>query len=241
MQTYAAELDKCEDTFIQAFKEHPVLAHLDRLDNATLEELLLQRRLVSLHFTPLYERAICALDSEEAKEVFRWLIREEYPRHGPNHREDFVADLQEIGLSKERILTAKPIGTTQAVIDGMYNLTAYRNEGNQYYGKGYDIHTIAALRLGSEVLPSVEYHALLGELGRRYGDKEYKHIRSHAYHDAKRTKIGESGTSHSDRLSTILAGMVDNDERLYVAVRAMYAVDCIKKGFYDQFKPQERG
>jgi len=72
-------LDTLENSLIDKMKCHPVLNNLETLTDDEFYKVLLQRRFLSLIFTPVYDVAIDGLVNEDAKDVSRKLLREEYP------------------------------------------------------------------------------------------------------------------------------------------------------------------
>ncbi|MEV8306095.1 hypothetical protein AB0P36_01725 [Streptomyces flavidovirens] len=73
------ELDGFEDGLIERFREHPVLANITRLPEEGFAAILLQRRFLSLAFTPAYDLAIDLLRDEAGLRIARIILREEYP------------------------------------------------------------------------------------------------------------------------------------------------------------------
>jgi hypothetical protein len=71
------DLDVFEDALIERFRQHPVLAGAARLAEADFAALLLQRRFVSLAFTPSYDLAIDLLSDEAGLRIARAVLREE--------------------------------------------------------------------------------------------------------------------------------------------------------------------
>ena len=69
MINFAEELDQYENKVIEKFRNHSVLTNLSDLSNLEFEELLLQRRFLSMHFTPFCEQILIGLEDNEAKEV----------------------------------------------------------------------------------------------------------------------------------------------------------------------------
>lgn len=52
-QTLTERLQMHEEQLVDQFRQHPIVSHLDALDDRTIETLLMQRRLLTLHFTPV--------------------------------------------------------------------------------------------------------------------------------------------------------------------------------------------
>lgn len=215
-----------DDAVIEQFRRD-VNTNLRILSDLELEDKLVQRRFLSLAFTPFYDQGIDVLEDDEAKQVARELIREEYPQNAPSHREDLVTDLLKIGLTKNRILSARHTKRTKETIDGLYELVAFS-------GKYDDIKIVSALRTAGEVLVAVEYELIVPELMRRY---EFKPECSvfyvlHAEHDQKLKPLGQNRRTHSDKLGSILARLVDTEEKLVIAKQSMDNAYKVKTGFW---------
>lgn len=232
MATYDHELNAHEDELIEKLKKNPVLTSIGERSNSEFEALLKQRRFLSaIAFTSFYDSAIDGLSDAEAKEVARWVLREEYPTGRQSHREDLLEDLMKTGLTKASILSTQPSPQTEATIKRLWGLVAYKEPN-------YDIKAVVALRLAGEMLVSVEYGFILPELGRRYDLKaaESKFYWPHFMEDQKVKHVGEKGKTHADVFSTVLARLVNTDEKLGIAKRAMDASYNVRASFYEQFK-----
>lgn len=231
---YANQLNNVEDRLIQSFREHPVLSEIGSLTNTGFNELLVQRAFLSLRaFTPVYDLTSAGLNDEEAKDVVRWLIREEYPPHAPSHREDLVTDCVAMGMGKQRILGVKPTRATAQTIEELYDLVSYEEPH-------YDVKAVAALRLAGEVLVAEEYGILIPAMETRYGLSRENSVFYHPHflHDQKKTARRQEGVSHADPLSRILLRLVDSNETLAIALRSFEQAYRVKATFYDQFKKE---
>jgi len=229
------ELDKYEDSLISEFRSHPVFVSLGSFRNEEFEEILLQRRFLSTKvFTPFCDLAIDGLNDINAKRLVGWLIREEYPLNGPSHRENLFSDLTKIGLSKEKILKSKETSKTKRVIEKLFGLVSK-------YSKNNDIRLLAILRLAPELLVSEEYKFFVPELEKRFGLKFQDSVfyAPHLEHDQKMQPLSinnKSGNgSHSDKLGFELCRLIDNEEKFFVAKKAMKETFKAKYGFYNQF------
>lgn len=230
MMNLVERLNQLDDRIITNFRSTPVLVDLRRLSNSEFEDILIQRRFLSLAFTPFNDQAVDGLEDEEAKQIVRELIREEYPQNAPSHREDLVTDLLARGLTKERILSVRPTPATIKTIYGLFELVKF---GNRYY----DVKAISSLRMAGEVLVAEEYSFYVSEFERRYGLKPKNSVfyGSHLEHDRKQKPIGINGKTHSDKLGNVLARLVDTEEKLKVANESSDSALRVKAGFYYQF------
>ncbi|MFI5766382.1 hypothetical protein ACIA8F_36300 [Streptomyces sp. NPDC051563] len=157
------ELDGFENGLIERFEEHPVLADITRLPDEQFTALLLQRRFVSLAFTPSYDLAIDLLRDEEGLRIARIILREEYPGargHVPSHREDMTQDLRRLGVSREALVASRPTAATRRAITDTLELIA--DAGGH---EDADLRLLTFLRFWGEVLVSVEYGRLWERMG----------------------------------------------------------------------------
>ncbi len=227
MSDYLIELDSFEEKIISQLQQHPILRSLNTFSNPKLEDILLQKRWISLHFTPFYDIAICTFKSEEARTIAKEIVREEYL--DSNHREDLVNDLIRCGLSRERIVSAKPSSETKKTVANLYQLVGWNNH--------YDLRAALALRIAGEVLPGEENKVILDELQRRYQltTDQLPHYALHAAHDRKKVPFGIESSSHADRFGTVITHLVDSAEKVELAKTIMGAAYHVRADFYDQF------
>ncbi len=136
----------------------PTLKDAARLPDEEFQHLLLQRRFVSLAFSPFYDLVIDALDGGEARVVCREILREEYPDDGgntPSHRELLVTDLVELGIDKHRLRVVRPTSSTARAILASFELVAAASEEPH---PRVAVATTAACY--AEALVAAEYEAL---------------------------------------------------------------------------------
>ncbi|GAA3647300.1 hypothetical protein GCM10022224_007670 [Nonomuraea antimicrobica] len=233
------ELDDFEDGLIEAFKRHPVLAGVPRLPDADFAALLLQRRFLSLAFTPAYDLAIDLLTDESGLRIARTILREEYPgSHGRtrSHREDMKEDLLRLGVPRQALVNTRPTPATTAAITGTLDLIAEAGRAEHA-----DLRLLTILRFWGEILVSVEYERfwprmepLLTRDGKNHSCFYYPHL----IHDAKAHPLATTSrlsASHSDRLGVRLSELLarDGDTEGFRAVeRRAY---LLRVDFYDQF------
>jgi hypothetical protein len=234
------DLDEFEDNLIAEFRGHPVLRDIETVPEETLHEILLQRRFVSLAFTPAYDLAIDLLTDEQAIRTARVILREEYPEGTtpggtPSHREDMVTDLLAVGIDRSALLRSRKSPATAAAVEASLELIATAGES-----KYADVELITLLRFWGEVLVSVEY----GELWRRIGPvlgRGSVFYYPHLVHDAKsQPLVAEPAQSqtHSDQLGLRLVQLLDSPEAQQRFRVIEQATIGIKAAFYDQFRTQ---
>lgn len=235
------ELDIFEDDLIEQFRRHPVLNNLELLDDADFVAVLLQRRFLSLAFTPAYDLAIDLLNDEKGLKVARVILREEYPGskgYTPSHREDMKEDLLQLGVSRKDLVETRPTGAT---VEAITKTLALISEAAS--GKFSDAQLLTILRFWGEVLVSVEY----GELWRRMaprlkkeGENRSRFYYPHHIHDKKvRPLAAESllASTHSDQLGVRLWQLLDSDEAEDCFMSVEKDILLLKMRFYDQFTP----
>src|SRR3569833_620474 len=149
------DLDDFENALIERFERHPVLAGVTLLSDADFAAILLQRRFLSLAFTPAYDLAIDLLEDEVGLRLARIILREEYPDsngHTQSHREDMKDDLLQRGVSRKDLVEARPTPVTSQTITRTLDLLAVAGR----HGDSA-LRLLTILRFWGEVLESVEF------------------------------------------------------------------------------------
>jgi hypothetical protein len=233
------ELDEFEDGLIEQFKQHPVLKNVHLLSDDDFAELLLQRRFLSLAFTPAYDLAIDLLQDEAGLQVARVILREEYPGskgYTRSHREDMKEDLLALGISRDRLVASRPTAATTDTITKTLNVIS--EAGADRYS---DALLLAILRFWGEVLVSVEYGALWRRMEPRLtskGENRSLFYYPHHVHDAKARPLAMASplsSTHSDQLGIRLWQLLDSDEARNGFKQVETDILAVKTGFYDQF------
>ncbi|MET9959173.1 hypothetical protein ABZ128_08810 [Streptomyces sp. NPDC006326] len=234
-------LDAFEDALIERFRDHPVLANVAALPDEDFAALLLQRRFVSLAFTPSYDLAIDLLRDEAGLRIARVILREEYPDghgHTPSHREDMTEDLRRLGISRPALVASRPTARTRQVIQDTLELIA--DAGGH---PDADLRLLTILRFWGEVLVSVEYGRLwerMAPLLTEDGKNRSRFYYPHHVHDAKTHSLATlsllSG-SHSDRLATRVTELLAHEESTAGFRELEERALLLKTAFYDQFLP----
>jgi len=225
---YLEELDRYENGLIEKFRSHPVFTNIKTLSDSEFKNMLVQKRFISLSFTPLYDCAIDAIEDKEGKTLLRQLLREEYPK-GQSHRENLVTDLIKIGITKKEILETEPTKETIEAIKSLFALLKFQDF--------HDIKILVSLRMAEELLVAEEYSFILAELKSRYNI----HINDsifygpHYMHDRKQKPFGVSGESHADEFNKILAAIINMEEKCAAAKHAIAAACEARMKFFDQF------
>lgn len=236
-------LDGLENDLVAKLGQNPVLKNLNKLTNEQVENLLLQRAQFSFEFTKLYDCALRGVEDPTFQRVLEWLVREEYPQNELNHRKALVLDLYALGLSKQKVLTAKPSEQTQQCIQTLYGLVSFADQETDVF---YDIKVAAGLRLGMEVMVAEEYELFLEELcdpkrGYNFTKEKSVFYAPHALHDKKVQSIEpdsqrvDQEVNHNAGTGAVLARLVKNEQTLQVAAMAMWTAYDAKASFYDQF------
>ncbi|WP_433263438.1 hypothetical protein ACQPZF_32200 [Actinosynnema sp. CS-041913] len=232
------ELDEFEDALIARVRAHPVLANVARLPEGEFQALLLQRRFLSLAFTPAYDLAIDLLTDEQSVRIARTILREEYPGEdgrSPSHREEMKEDILRLGVPRRDLVTSRPTRATVESITATFDLISEAGAGEHP-----DVALLTVLRFWGEVLVAVEYEELWARIGPVLGERSTFYL-PHKVHDAKVRPLAEASplaSTHSDQLGV----------RLWQALRSAGERECfkhteeaianIKTAFYDQFALQ---
>lgn len=233
------ELNRFEDELIGRFTEHPVLANIGLLSDEDFGEVLLQRRFLSLAFTPAYDLAIDLLRDEVGLRIARVILREEYPDgtgHTRSHREDMKDDILRLGVSRQALVTTRPTPATKRAVEATFDLIADAGAHDDS-----DLRLLTILRFWGEILVSVEYGRLWTRMEPRMardGENRSRFYYPHHLHDAKKNSLESVSlvsTNHPDRLarrmSELLAGGTSDDCFREMEERSL----SVKAGFYDQF------
>ncbi|MFI1396371.1 hypothetical protein [Streptomyces sp. NPDC020681] len=239
--TVMQELDRFEDELIERFKEHPVLANIGRLSDDDFAAVLLQRRFLSLAFTPSYDLAIDLLRDEAGLRIARVILREEYPDslgHTPSHREDMKEDLLRLGVSRRAVVESRPTAATMSAINDSFELIADAGRRDNA-----DLRLLTILRFWGEVLVSIEYGQLwerMAPLLTRDGENLSRFYYPHHVHDAKAHSLANVSllsATHSDRLATRLTELLAREDSTDCFKEVEQRSLELKVGFYDQFLP----
>jgi len=208
-------------------ERHQVLSNIETLQAREIQAILLQRRFVSLAFTPFYDVAIDALDAdryenlEGARIVLRYILREEYPNSVGNeksHREFLVDDLVQFGLTRREILTSRPTVATSTVIHESFE------QLRDAYGN--DVALLGTVMTYGEFLVRVEYQSVMKAWPSTVSREKSVFYRTHIGHDQ----------GHANRLLELLPPWIHDDAQLESFSRTIQRCVDMKKSFYDQFQ-----
>ncbi|GAA4847255.1 hypothetical protein [Kitasatospora terrestris] len=235
------DVDSYEDALIDRFRSHPVLANITHLPEPDFAEVLLQRRFVSLAFTPAYDLAIDLLEDEAARQIARVILREEYPgSHGRtrSHREDMVEDMLRLGISRRQVVASRPTPATLRAVEDTFALIA--SAGGH---PDSDLRVLTVLRFWGEVLVAAEYERLWERMSTvlaTSGDNRSVFYHPHLLHDAKTLPLAgaaeQSGT-HADALASRIAALLAEQPSPAVFKSLERQALRLKTAFYDQFLP----
>lgn len=207
----------------------PVLRGASTLADDELHDILIQRRFLSLAFTPFYDAVIDALHEGEMLLVCRQILREEYPDPGgntPSHHELLVADMVALGVDIHRLRTSGPtVGTSRAIIASL-DLVAEASR---------DVHSQVAVATTvacfAESLVVAEYQALRSRLEKALPMEESVFYGPHLLHDA----------GHAKRLiDAVRFMMVDGASTTETFDAAIERSLQVKLDFYRQFEAAEK-
>jgi hypothetical protein len=232
------ELDAFEDDLIERFTRHPVLARVGELSQPDFHFVLLQRRFLSLAFTPAYDLAIDLLADPLGVSLARVILREEYPDPSgatPSHREDMRDDLLRLGIPRSELVATKPTSATlQAITDTMSTIA---EAGAAPHA---DLRLLTILRFWGEVLVSVEYGSLWRRIGPGLASQGSRFYHPHHVHDAKAHPLeaaSPTDATHSDQLGGRLRELLDSTDARQSFLDVERSALAVKLRFYDQFTP----
>lgn len=202
----------------------PALSEAELLTDQEFFDLLIQRRFVSLAFTPFYDALIDALDDRATLLVCRHVLREEYPGKGgntPSHRELLVTDLIALGVDRRQLRTARPSpATAQAIIDSFELVPAASREAHS----GIAVTTTAACY--AESLVAAEYRALKPRLEKQLRIEDTVFYGPHLLHD----------DGHAKRLlDQVRIAMIKKPGQMDTFDAAVERCLRVKVDFYNQF------
>ncbi len=238
--------DEIENDFIKRLRQHPVFVNIMSINDELFGKVLMQRRFLSIYFTPMYDISIDILESENAKIIARKIVREEYPGEDGNrlsHRESLFSDIVSLGYNKDAILSTRKTSSTRDVLGDMFDLIYL----SRSFNKG-DLGILSILRFLFEVLVSEEYFMYkkrIEHMGLCCSETSAPNsIRSkfygpHILYDSKTSKsildIGPNQISHSDQLTKLLNELIVDEEALSIVCSLMEKSIKIKCKFYSQF------
>jgi hypothetical protein len=235
------DLNAFEDDLIEQFRQHPVLANLDTLSEDGFAGVLLQRRFISLAFTPAYDLAIDLLRDNVVVRIARLILREEYPDsrgYTPSHREDMRDDMFALGITRQQFVQTRPTPETLNAITATMSLIA--DAGAHEHA---DLRLLTILRFWGEVLVSVEYGQMWRRMESRLvvdGVNRSRFYYPHHIHDAKAhpiTSTSPLASTHSDRLGIRLSEMLTSAEHRASFMEVEEQILAFKTRFLDQFQP----
>jgi hypothetical protein len=217
--------DSIEDELLRRFTAHPVFDRIEQIGQDAFLEILLQRRFLSLMFPVMYDIGIDGLTDPVAIKVVREILREEYPDPSgetPSHREDLVADLVTLGVTRGQVLASRPTAVTRSVIERSFALIAQATERDN------DLELV-----------SVEYGEYWRRMDAQFGaaGRVSRFYHPHHHHDGRDplSTAGEDSATHSGRLGACLVRLLDGQdgEERFAATEAR--VLALRLEFYDQF------
>jgi hypothetical protein len=233
------DLNDFEDNLIERFRQHRVLANMAALSEPEFASVLLQRRFLSLAFTPAYDLAIDLLRDNTIVRSARVILREEYPDsrgYTPSHREDMKEDILALGVSREELVTTQPTPQTLDTITATMRLIAVSGAHEHA-----DLRLLTTLRFWGEVLVSVEYGRMWPRMEPRLvvnGENRSRFYYPHHIHDAKAqplTATSPLASTHSDRLGVRLAELLADERHRSSFMEVEAEILGLKCAFYDQF------
>jgi len=238
-------IDDRDDALVAHFKAHPVFERLEGMSRSEFLVILLQRRFLSLAFSPIYDMAIDAISDAAFKACAREILREEYgTRTEPTHREDLVSDLLSLGATREQIVSSSASSSTIRVIAELFGMLRKQEDESLFQTK-----VLTTLRLAGEILVATEYELLWPHLrrlglsapGNSTGARSVFYY-PHMCHDARKQRLGGElnpleARTHTDRLTDCLRSHLAQGppEGVAFCIRTAELAVSVKRSFYDQF------
>lgn len=230
------ELDEFEDKLVEQFRRHPVFENLNTISSVDFAKILLQRRFLSLAFTPAYDLAIDLLEDEKGLQIARVILREEYPGsegYTRSHREDMKYDLLKLGIPRKDLVATRPTpATVQAITDTLTLIS------DAALGDHADVRLLTILRFWGEVIVSVEYGELWRRMAQSLDRNKSTFYYPHHVHDAKMSPLAAASplaTTHSDQLGMRLWELLRTDTAKNSFMVTENEILQLKTRFYDQF------
>lgn len=220
-----------EKRLLSRLIDHPVLQHPDALSDERLMDVLLQRRFISMIFTPVYDMGIDALSTQAALDVAREIVREEYPAGKPSHREDLIRDLVALGATKHQILACRPTPSTTSMLVETLELMGEAAAG------GDEVRVLGMLRFWGEVVVAVEYGQFWKALAPHFSTEERpsRFYQTHHRHDGCEPLATASAKTHSGRLGVCLRELLITPNTADAVSQLEARIVESRLRFYDQF------
>lgn len=219
------EYDAHEDDLVRRFHEHPFWLGFQNLSNDQILSFLLQTGHLSTDFVRWYEVAKLGMESDEAKEVVRRILRDEIPQQGPTHQDNRLADLWRMGVSKEKAVCTEATPKTRQTLREMHGLVRFPQED-------YDLRVLIALRVFGEILVAETYRRVVGCMEKQFGltVEESVFYAPHFFHDKK---DGEDG--HTQAFDELLSQLICDERTVAVASETATRAFKVRFDFHDQF------
>lgn len=218
-----------EDGLIRQFHSHMLYRSFHKLSKEQFINYLLQIGFIAQNFVKWYETAKLGMQSEEAREVIRHILRDEIPQQGSTHQDDRLHDLNLIGVSTERVRNVVPSTITRRTIDRLYKLVQYPQDE-------YDLRVMITLRVAGEVLVAEQYQHIVRYMRVNFGiqPSQSRFYFPHWKHDLKGAK-SEGSAGHTDSFDQLLESMLTDERKLEVAMDAAKKAFEARSGIHDQF------
>jgi hypothetical protein len=240
------EFNEFELDLIEIFTSHEIFRNIDLINWNDFILILIQRRFLSKSVINIYEEAIDLLSNQQAKQVIRSLIKEEFVRNAKgdplrSHRELLFQDLLNLGATKEQILNSSESEVTKSTIKECINILSI-----DFGEDRFELGLITALRFMTEVLVAEEYKCLWGKISQKLSSNmsDINKVRSefyyfHMIHDDRGLDIGRKrgigGVSHAEQLANIIYPLISTEDDVNYCTSIEKKVFHIKYKFYDQF------
>lgn len=243
MADYINHINQYEDELAQRFRQ--VLLSLEQIgshqDGPRLEiireneirkraqtrlaHILLEKRLLSRAFVPLYQTAAARIQDTHLRQVVEGIIADEY--HPDDHQKLLDQDLKKMGIYVP----------DEAYVPYQETVSLVQNVQTTIEQATDDIECGFFLRTYGELLPGIECDVLWPRLAKDFKltpetSVFYWH---HKVHDQKRVELGQSGETHTDKFNNTLARLIQSPVDTLSAKRAMKKAYDLRSRFWEQF------
>ncbi|MBI2572332.1 hypothetical protein HYV86_00570 [Candidatus Woesearchaeota archaeon] len=221
MTFYIDQLNQKENDLACRFRAN--ITPATSLTKDQLAYVLLEKRLLSRAFVPLYNAAAQRIQDSRLRQVVEDIIADEY--QPDDHQKLLDQDLKTMGI----YVPDKKYGSHQETRDLVEEVHTYieRDTFDDVRGGFF-------LRTYGELLPGIEYDILWPRLVQDFGltpetSVFYWH---HKVHDEKKVELGTKGSTHTDSFSKTLGELVKSSRDYHLASNGIQIAISFRSQFW---------
>ncbi len=188
--------------------------------------VLAQRRHLSCLFTSFCDTIYPTLSDESHRKLVQEIVREEYLEE--NHREAFVQELINLGMSRQEIRNTQ---YTDGTLKAGQRLIKFALE----CGRREQIYALCALRFFAELLAGDEFNFFFQQLFGNQKRKRKKSVFLGPHIDLDLAGSGGPNDGHAERYLTPIAELLVSKDDLATAKHAIVDAANIRAYFYGQY------